>query len=1193
MGVDPFDLPDDLLDDAAGRLAGAEGMDRDAILAQLTERNPRHASALQALNQALLDTDRIVRGALSPPAAREPEQIGAYRVLRRLGEGAFGVVYLCAQDQPVQRQVAVKVLRPGAGDQQTLARFANERQVLVGLDHQGIAAMIDAGEMPDGRPYFAMEYVDGEPITAACDRHRLSIDDRLRLFLELCGAVQHAHMRGVIHRDLKPGNVLVLDRDGRLQPKIIDFGIAKVLHRVAPAPGGATMTGRVVGTPGYMSPEQAAGRSHAIDTRTDVFSLGVMLYELLVGELPWREVESTDRPAPPRPSVRVKSDPARQTTVSTQRSTAPRLLAGKLRGDLDWIVLEALSNEPERRYQSAQALADDIERHLRHEVVTAGPPSTIYRLRKFAQRHRAAVVGAALVLVSLVVGSVVSFAYYRKAKSHAAVVELALARESDARGAAQVGFDSALGAVDALLTRVADLRLADTPQTEKLRQALFSDALRFYTALLRDHGTDPRLRREIVRVRQRVARLHLDLGNPEAAGREAHAAIVELEAMLGSGGEGEHDVRRQLAMACGLAGRAADGRDDDAVQSNFERAVHLLAEADDAANASMRIPLAHALLDLGSFFLSRGEQSKSLPVLRRARDLLTAVTASHSENADLQLRSVECDCFLHMALVESSPPAESDATFDRLRQSMAVLSQPAACSDDTLRRLVKCSFSLAVGRQKREQYFAARSTFDAAIVLQRRLVDRHSALPGERTLLARLLRGRGHVCGKLGDEDAAEAALREAIAIQQRLVDEFPDQPALRWDLSTSQTVCVNGMLQRGMPCALVDAEELARRALATLRALPDNAFPHHKPAVLAFALGSLGHVLDACGRDATSVWEETVATYVDYLQRWPDMAFEHDNFSRAAARLATRRLAAGDVDGAADLVQRVRADRAAHKAASVTAVSRRNFARILALEAEIAGRRGDPAAAAAAADEMEPWLGECTVRRQAADALFFAWQAARMRVDPLAAEYGERAEALYEATALELESNAGDGSEAQRNECALAWGQVDVRRAEILAERGQHAPAAALAGAGLDRLTLVRAHVHANAWSDQIYVAGHVTLARSCLALGDLDAAAGTAARLATKGDGDPDALIAAACLFGESAARRAGIGGQDAAEGPGVGRDVTAALAALRRAVASGANDRRRLDDPALALVRQHSEFAAIVDRLPPEASTPFRGR
>ena len=347
-----------------------------------------------------------------PPGGPDslPEYIGPYRILRSLGEGGMGVVYLAEQEDPVRRRVALKVLKAGMDTREVLARFDLERQALALMEHANIARVLDAGQTDRGRSYFVMEWVKGEPITTYCDRHGLSTRERLELFIPVCEAVQHAHHKGVIHRDLKPSNILVTVADGRPLPKVIDFGIAKATSLGQTARTLLTRKGEMIGTPEYMSPEQAEMSGLDVDTRTDVYSLGSILYELLTGVPPFEpealrkagcvEIQRILREEEPsRPSTRV-TQPGGKPAEGTNRKggSDTRTLARQLRGELDWISLKAMSKDRTRRYGTADALAQDVQRYLRDEPVQAGPPSAIYQLRKLARRHRMALALAAAVL---------------------------------------------------------------------------------------------------------------------------------------------------------------------------------------------------------------------------------------------------------------------------------------------------------------------------------------------------------------------------------------------------------------------------------------------------------------------------------------------------------------------------------------------------------------------------------------------------------------------------------------------------------------------------------------------------------------------------------------------------------------------------------------------------------------------------
>jgi WD40 repeat protein len=349
------------------------------------------------------------------PTVEAPgRSIGPYKLVQEIGEGGMGTVFLAQQQEPVKRLVALKLIKPGMDSKAVLARFEAERQALALMDHPNIAKVLDAGATPAGRPYFVMELVKGVPVTRYCDDHRLILKDRLGLFIQVCHAVQHAHQKGVIHRDIKPTNVLVAPYDGKPVVKVIDFGVAKAAGQPLTEKTLVTGFGAVVGTPEYMSPEQAEMNNQDIDTRSDIYSLGVLLYELLTGTTPLTRKRLKEAPLldvlrlvreeePPRPSTRL-STTAELPTIAANRGLEPRKLSGLVRGELDWIVMKALEKDRNRRYDTANNFATDVQRYLADEPVLACPPSVGYRFRKFARRNRREVLAAGAAAAAAVVG---------------------------------------------------------------------------------------------------------------------------------------------------------------------------------------------------------------------------------------------------------------------------------------------------------------------------------------------------------------------------------------------------------------------------------------------------------------------------------------------------------------------------------------------------------------------------------------------------------------------------------------------------------------------------------------------------------------------------------------------------------------------------------------------------------------------
>jgi len=401
------------------------------------------------------------------------DRIGRYQLLRQIGEGGCGVVYLAEQQEPVRRQVALKVIKLGMDTRQVVARFEAERQALALMDHPNIAKVLDAGATETGRPFFVMELVPGVKITDYCDEHRLSTEERLQLFVQVCQAIQHAHQKSVIHRDIKPSNILVTLQDGRPVPRVIDFGIAKATDQPLTDKTLFTAYAHFIGTPAYMSPEQAELSGLDIDTRSDIYSLGVLLYELLTGKTPFElrsllvagleEILRTIReqePVPPSTRLDTMQRQELADAAGRRRADPPKLIH-QMRGELDWIVMKALEKERARRYETVHGLARDVERHLHNELVLARPPNALYRFHKLVRRNKLAFAAAGAVFISLAVGLGLSTWMFLKEKEARRQAEIEAIKSQQVAGFLQEMLDGvepsvALGRDTTLLREILD-----------------------------------------------------------------------------------------------------------------------------------------------------------------------------------------------------------------------------------------------------------------------------------------------------------------------------------------------------------------------------------------------------------------------------------------------------------------------------------------------------------------------------------------------------------------------------------------------------------------------------------------------------------------------------------------------------------------------------------------------------------------
>ncbi|MCA9300341.1 MAG: serine/threonine protein kinase [Phycisphaerales bacterium] len=582
--------------------------ERDAALDRLCAGDPD----LRRDVEELLALDEQSAGFLEPPvdgagwravvhgAAEAPKVIGPYHVLRQVGEGGFGYVYEARQDEPIERRVALKIVKPGMDSEGVLRRFAAERRTLSQLEHANIARVLDAGLVPDGqpgagRPFFAMEFVDGLPITAFAAREGLGIPARLGLVMQVCAAAQHAHTKGIIHRDLKPANILVTMSDGAPVCKVIDYGVAKALVDDDSLDGGITAItnpGAMIGTPLYMSPEQADG-SVRVDTRSDVYAIGVVLYELLCGRTPFDELLSGARdPGRIRSAIESADPPTPSTRLSREsraeqgdRGWTPSHDSSVLRGELDWITMKAIARDPERRYASASALADDLRRYLQNEPVEAGPESRAYRISKYVRRNRVGVVAGSIATAGILSGSVFSiwFGVQAYASREAEQKQREEAEQSAAIAEAVNDFllDDLLGAVDP--TRTAD---RDITVREALDNAARTVGERFADQPLVEAA-----------IRNTLARTYERIGYPAEA--EPHRRReLEIYASV----KGEDDVRTITARTS-LATTML-------MLSRFDEAIDLLTRNMDLIDGrpefekdlfTIRNNLSGAYLELGRF----------------------------------------------------------------------------------------------------------------------------------------------------------------------------------------------------------------------------------------------------------------------------------------------------------------------------------------------------------------------------------------------------------------------------------------------------------------------------------------------------------------------------------------------------------------------------------------------------------------
>ncbi|MBL8898348.1 MAG: serine/threonine protein kinase [Planctomycetes bacterium] len=793
----------------------------------------------------------------------EPQSIGPYRVIELLGRGGMGEVFLAEQREPVQRRVAVKLVKRGMDTREILARFAAERQALARMSHPGIARVYDAGSTADGRPWFAMEHVPGLPLTAYCDRKQLDTEARLALFLAVCDGVQHAHLKGFLHRDLKPSNLLVTEVDGKPTVKVIDFGIAKAIDERGTGATVHTLQGAVLGTPEYMSPEQAERDGLDLDLRTDIYSLGVVLYELLTGELPFAaERLRTDLPRlqrilreedPAAPSRRITTKGPDTAERAKRRRTTTQKLQRRLRGDLDWICLKALAKDRDERYASVGELVADIHRHLSNEPVLAGPPSGFYRLRKYIQRHRLQVVAAALVLLALIAGLVVSSIYRARAEDAAERAEQAasLARsaaaqasaageaerrsrldEQVAREAAERGFSQALESLGILIHAVEE-ELYGAPRLEQVRRKLLETARDSCRELIAQRGEDPRAQRTAAIAQELLASAALTAGDSTAALQEVQRAeehwIRALRTATGDAGE----LRFQRARTLDLWGQilAERGRDEDA-RAKLEEALAEYRSAVDLRpdDTTARKYFAVSLGQL-AHTLARPDPPRAAELFAEARAALEQASARGAETLWVARLRAVIESNAISPLFNLGRLEEAEEALRSARAALRIFDLDASWDLDLLEAAAEVERKASILEFRSGRRAEGVASARAYLTHLERLCQRH---PETETYRVQLVDGYGNLAVMLVDEadpTPSLEAFRSAVQECEALWREHPENQELARIFARCAGNHAHALFLTGRREHLAEARRTSAQALQLGGSAPSA--PATNPAVL------------------------------------------------------------------------------------------------------------------------------------------------------------------------------------------------------------------------------------------------------------------------------------------------------------------------------------------------------------------------
>ncbi|MDP1563516.1 MAG: tetratricopeptide repeat protein [Pirellulaceae bacterium] len=806
---------------------------------------------------------------------------GKYKIISELGVGGMGVVYAAEQLQP-RRTIAVKLIKPGMDSREVLARFEAERQALGVMDHPNIAKVLDAGTAVSGRPYFAMEYVKGIPITEYCDQHKLSPADRLLLFKQVCGAVQHAHQKGIIHRDIKPSNVLVETAGGKAVPKVIDFGLAKALGYKLTDKTLMTTIDTRLGTLEYSSPEQSAGRTLEVDTRTDIYSLGALLYELLAGAPPFsrdellavgdeemrRVIREND---PPRPSAKLSSSNSLP-MIAANRHLEPSKLTGMVRGDLDWIVMKALEKEPRRRYETATSLSNDVDRFLAHEPIEARPPSSRYVLGKFIRRNRGAVISGAAILATLLAGLIgtglgLNWALIERGRAkqneQRAIENETLAREQS---------DLALKSLESVIVDI-QTNLKNVAGGAQLRRKLLQTAMERLQEVSDKFASRKTIDRNTVVAGVDLADVFMRIGSESKAGpfgegplksaQKLYEQAFEIAEKLVATDPLSTIARRDLSNIYDKLGDVQFRFGNlAAALEHYQRGFEIrqsLADEDPESNLAAR-SLFISLENIGDIQLQYGRLDDAKETYRRSQEITEKIAARNPNDPQAQRDLAFSWGCLGRLQLQSGELTAAESSFQKtlkINQKLTIIDPGDARDQRNLAVDYDCLGIVGVRSQK---FADALRSYQESLAIRNKLAaaDPSDAL-AQRDLSFSYIYV-GDVQLQLGKLPESIASFQQALEIREKLAAYDPDDLQAQGDLSLTYDHLSKAQLQSGKLDAALEFCQKSLEIRKTLAAIdPRNVIAQQN---LATSFLSLGDV-----QLRSSKWNEALSSFQKALE--------------------------------------------------------------------------------------------------------------------------------------------------------------------------------------------------------------------------------------------------------------------------------------------------------------------------------------